>query len=532
MSDTSFSLTEFIAARCILRRDTDGPLYSKSGKRFSWALDLRRAILDQEAMAAIADTFIDAHLLEDVQLAGVEMSGALMVAAIQQRAHARGLHFNALTVRTKRKKHLQQGDIDGRSNGSPVVVVDDTLNSGRSMLAAVAKLRDAGLTIRRAFVVVDFDSESGVAARVARDLPLLAMYQAQHLGLVVKHRHAPDFHFETAWRFTSPKANLRFAVPKSTPVLYQDTLIFGSDCGTLWGLDVATGKPRWQVDTPDETGKGIISSPLLDHDGTVVYGNYSGQLMRVDAATGKVVNMRKVCDWIGSSPCEISGGYAVGLEFKTPPEQGAVAGFDYDFGLQWSVPLKKPNHCSPVYSAEHDAVVSGTNDGTMHALTSDGVAMCPPLAGLKAVKYHAALYKTYAVFGAFDGCVYVWDFTTGEVVFKYPTDDLVYCRPLIVEGRAFIGSSDHQFVVIDLDTLTLVSAFDVGEKVHSSPALIDGVVWFGTSRGELMGIDPDTLDLLYSYQIGERILSTPVAGPYRTIYVYDVTNTMHALRRA
>ena len=132
-------LLEFIKSNCVLRFSEDQPLFTRIGGKFSWALDLRRLILNPEAMSEIAQSFLDAHTdLPEFQLAAVESSGVPMMAAIQLEALRRGLKLNGLIVRKKRKKHLQQSHIDGVSDGKPVILIDDSLNSGSSLCNAAA----------------------------------------------------------------------------------------------------------------------------------------------------------------------------------------------------------------------------------------------------------------------------------------------------------------------------------------------------------------------------------------------------------
>ncbi len=527
---TTVELIEFIRSNCILRSSSNQPLFSRLGGKFSWALDLRRAILDPEMMSEIATLFLDNHSnLSNFQLAAVESSGVPMMAAIQQEALRRGIKLNGLIVRKKRKKHLQQSHIDGISDGKPVILVDDTLNSGSSLCNAAVKLRDCGIKVSRAFVVVNFHSRQGVKKLIESGILSSSLFDLQDIGLEFKDPHEPVTHCDVSWTFASPKPNLGFAVCKSTPVLYRNSIIFGSDCGTLWCLDSKTGRLRWWHSVEDKTGKGIISSPCLVRD-RVYVGTYTGELLCLNADTGSVVWSKRVCDWIGSSTCYANGFIYVGLEFKGAEKGGALACFDAETGeRRWAHYFTKLLHGSPVFSPSRQMVVLGTNDGTVCSFEHDTGKLVQELTGLKAVKYHVAIKGDLAVFGAFDGKVYVWNYVTGEVKFTYQTDDLIYMRPLIVGDRAFVGSSDHQLVVVDLETNSLVASLDVGEKIHSSPSFINGIVYFGTSKGELFGIDPMTLHVLVRLQFPER-LTNEVVTDGDLLFVYGFDNKMWAVR--
>lgn len=516
-----------IKSQCILT-SAQQPLFNRIGGKFQWVLDIRKAMLNPEFMSAVVDAFLEAHR-PPFQLAAVESSGIPMMAAIQSEALRRGININGLIVRKKRKKHLQQAHIDGEPNGAPAILIDDTLNSGASLCNAAVKLRDAGVQVNQAFVVVNFYSRTGVKSLIDHKIFSTAMFDLNDLGLTFRDPHAAVTRHDVAWTFASPRPNLGFAVCKSTPVIYKNSIMFGSDCGTFWCLDTKTGRIKWWHSFNDKTGKGILSSPCLVGN-RVYFGTYTGDLACVNAETGKMIWCHKVCDWIGSSPCVANGKLYVGLEFRGDKDGGALACFDAETGaIKWRHMFQRQLHGSPVYSTSRDMIVLGTNDGTMCSFNAETGQLVQELAGLKAVKYHAAIKDDLAIFGAFDGNAYVWDYVTGEVKFTYQTDDLLYMRPLIVGNRVFLGSSDHQFIVLDLAKMCLVAALDVGEKVHSSPSFIKGLVYFGTSKGELFGIDPITLHVLVRLQFPER-LTNEVVSDGDMLFVYAFDNKMWAIR--
>lgn len=520
-------IIDFIKEECILREQ---PLFARDGSKFVWALDLRRAILTPEIMSQIASQFLDAY--EDsfpFQLAAVETSGIPIMVAIQSEALRRGMHINGLIVRIKRKKHLQRAHIDGKTDGTRVILIDDSSNSASSLCNAAVKLRDAGIPVNHAFVIVDFSSRAGVKNTRSHKISLTSMFKIEDLGIKYNYPHEPVTKYDTHWTFASPNPNMGFAVCKSTPILYKKSIMFGSDTGTFWCLDSKTGRLKWWRSTNDKTGKGIISSPILVGD-RVYFGSYSGELFCLNPENGNVIWSKKVCDWIGSSPCYANGNIYIGLEFRSSTEGGALGCFDADTGeLKWKHGFRVQLHGSPVYSESRNVIVLGTNDGTMCTFEADSGKLIHELKDLKAVKYHVAIKDDLAVFGAFDGKAYVYDYMTGEVKFTYQTEDLMYMRPLIVGNRAFLGSSDNQLVIIDLETMTLVAAMDMGEKIHSSPALINGIVYFGTSKGELFGMDPITLDIVVRLQFPER-LTNQVVTDGDLLFVYAFDNKMWAIR--
>jgi outer membrane protein assembly factor BamB len=79
---------------------------------------------------------------------------------------------------------------------------------------------------------------------------------------------------------------LRFGVPnvgyvRSSPLVLNGTIYFGSDDGHLYALDAATGDQKWAF--PAESR--ISSSPAIWEE-RIIFGDESGMLYALDAATG------------------------------------------------------------------------------------------------------------------------------------------------------------------------------------------------------------------------------------------------------
>jgi outer membrane protein assembly factor BamB len=69
------------------------------------------------------------------------------------------------------------------------------------------------------------------------------------------------------------------------PIVISDTVIFGSEDRTIYGLDAGTGVLRWKV----RTGGAVVSSPVAvgDHKALAVIGSDDGGVYALDASTGE-----------------------------------------------------------------------------------------------------------------------------------------------------------------------------------------------------------------------------------------------------
>lgn len=153
-----------------------------SGKRSSYYFDVRQVLLDPEG-AELAGRLGYRELVPHAPQAvgGPSIAADPLVCAISAAAWADGVRWTGFFVRKEAKKHGLQNWIEGPfiEEGTPVVVVDDTLTSGGSVIGAVQKARQAGGDVRAALVVID--REEGGREAVEAELsgaPLIALFTA------------------------------------------------------------------------------------------------------------------------------------------------------------------------------------------------------------------------------------------------------------------------------------------------------------------------------------------------------------------
>ncbi|SEW12245.1 orotate phosphoribosyltransferase [Natrinema salifodinae] len=105
---------------------------------------------DPECLELIAEAFAE-RVDADDKLGGVALGGVPLAAAASVAA---GVPY--VIARKQRKDYGTANLIEGRlEEGEEVVVVEDIVTTGTSLVEAVEALRDAGATVERALVVVD-----------------------------------------------------------------------------------------------------------------------------------------------------------------------------------------------------------------------------------------------------------------------------------------------------------------------------------------------------------------------------------------
>ena len=105
---------------------------------------------DPRCLELIAEAFAE-RLDPDAKLGGVALGGVPLAAATSIAASV-----PYVIARKQRKEYGTANLVEGRLEaGEEVVVLEDIVTTGTSLVEAVEALRDAGATVTRALVVVD-----------------------------------------------------------------------------------------------------------------------------------------------------------------------------------------------------------------------------------------------------------------------------------------------------------------------------------------------------------------------------------------
>jgi hypothetical protein len=143
------------------------------------------------------------------------------------------------------------------------------------------------------------------------------------------------------------------------PVLSDDesTAYVGTDTGSMWAVEVATGAVLWQR----SSGGGVTDSPALAN-GSLYVPTVAGQVVVLDAATGDI-------QWVGDTGSEVTQQPAVagGVVFAGSAN-GAVTAFD-------AAGCGVVGDCPPLWSATTGSRITGApavSQGRLYVGTQDG----------------------------------------------------------------------------------------------------------------------------------------------------------------
>jgi orotate phosphoribosyltransferase len=152
-----------------------GEVTLSSGQRASYYVDARRALLRPDGFLAAGRLIAGA-----AREAGADAVGGPVMAAIPLACAAiavpEGSGLVGFFVRKERKEHGLQRWVEGPVEaGTGCLVVEDTVTTGGSTVAAIERIREEGLEIKATLCVVDRLAGGAEAIAVASGAPFRSL---------------------------------------------------------------------------------------------------------------------------------------------------------------------------------------------------------------------------------------------------------------------------------------------------------------------------------------------------------------------
>jgi orotate phosphoribosyltransferase len=152
-----------------------GEVTLSSGQKAEYYVDARRALLRPAGFRAAGELIAGAAVRHGADAVGGPVMAAIPLACAAI-AVPEGAGLVGFFVRKETKAHGLQRIVEGPVEpGDKVLVVEDTVTTGGSTVAAIERIREHGLEIVGALAVVDRLAGGGEAIAVAADAPYEAL---------------------------------------------------------------------------------------------------------------------------------------------------------------------------------------------------------------------------------------------------------------------------------------------------------------------------------------------------------------------
>jgi orotate phosphoribosyltransferase len=178
MTAANPALVEHLLTHSVRR----GSFTLKSGKTSDWFIDAKQTTCRPEGMLLVADAALATIPDDATAIGGLTMGADAVAFAVAAVAATRGRQLRSFSVRKETKGHGAGGRIAGALEpGDRVVIVEDAVTRGVSMVEAADAVEAAGAEVVLFVPVVDRGGTVGALA-AARGYELRPLVTAPDLG--------------------------------------------------------------------------------------------------------------------------------------------------------------------------------------------------------------------------------------------------------------------------------------------------------------------------------------------------------------
>jgi len=515
-----------------------------NGKDTDWIMDFKSVSVDKFFLNDLCKVFSERYKNRIVQVCGMESGALPLITALCINSDE---VCNSFYVRKARKKHdlsnIYEGDIH---KGVPIILVDDILNKGSTMLKQVVILEELGYKVSEVFVVLRFRNLAFYKELNDRGIIINSIFELDDfkdaLGIknileIRNEKSIPMDKYKNLWtlKLAEHKTSMYLVAPKSG--LCEDgTYIYtGVDDGFFYCIDKKDGSIKWKFKICfGVPGKNIFSTPCLSSK-YVFFGAYDGNLYCLDKETGKTNWIFFDADYIGASPWIENDEYVyIGLEFGLFRKKGGVAKVSIKTGkIVWAnYEMFGLTHASPVSNIKLNVVVCGCNDNYIYCFDRKTGVLKWKYKTEGEVKYGSVFdeKRGLVIIAGMDKGVYCLNTKDGSLYYKFEGIFGFYSTPILHKDNIYIGGLDKRIYCFDLKNKSKKWEIVTKGRIFASPVMFEKFLYIGSNDGILYEIDTDKGELLSRTIISERIVNRIIVNKEngrRVLYIKSFTNELY-----
>lgn len=288
----------------------------------------------------------------------------------------------------------------------------------------------------------------------------------------------------------------------SSPLLYNNLVVFGCGDHYLYALDVNSGKPSWKF----RASQIFVDAKPVEGDGLICMGSYDGNVYAVDAKTGKEAWRFKTGDSIYGSCLAAKGKVYFGSK------DSYVYAVDAKNGKEiWRFKTGADVGSAPTLYKM--MLYVGSFDGNLYVLRPEtGEEIWRFRTGgniVNPLPYFAEDDVLYI--GCTDGNVYAIDIGERKEIWRFRTGGWILASPRPVGDFIYFVSSDGNIYCVDKDGKQ-VWRFRTDAYMDGSPVVLveNGVLYYGSSNGNLYTLDAKTGREIWRFKTDGEIISSPL----------------------
>jgi outer membrane protein assembly factor BamB len=292
------------------------------------------------------------------------------------------------------------------------------------------------------------------------------------------------------------------------PAVVSDGVAYvGNYRGTIYALDMATGRYVWKYDPPG--GKMASSPAVVDSRRLVVHG-MDGVVRVLDRRNGRLLSQKRIGSAIESSPV-----LRAGIDYFGAHD-GRLYALDLRTGrLRWTRALGYKITSSAAISGR--TLFIGDYGGRVLALdVRTGRTRWVRSVGGRIYGTPAVAARRVFVPSSTGGSLTAFT-TSGRYLWRVRTGSYVYSSPAVWAGKVFFGSYDGRLYAHSLTNGRRLWSVGAGGPISGAVVVVGGVAYAGSTWGRITGADARTGRVLLRFPHGEYV---PVSGNGRRLLLH------------
>jgi outer membrane protein assembly factor BamB len=293
--------------------------------------------------------------------------------------------------------------------------------------------------------------------------------------------------------------------------------------GNATAVQLSDRKVLWRRETdPRDRGKPTDVTAPVYHQGKVFFAYLDGDLVAVDAASGRQVWKRNLHAHLESSPMAVGGTLYLGDDKTDVRALRASDGKElWRFNSPGAIKASPSYHDGRLFVADYEGSTFALDASNGKPIWRTNTTKVAPFGEGGFFSSPAIAFgQVYA--GRDDGTVYSFDEKTGKVSWSFQTGGYVYGSPAVAQvpgtpPSVYIGAENGRFYALDAGTGKREWSYNVGGPIPGTAVVIGHTVYTSSFKTrKAIGIDVNTHKKTFELnQAGY----TPVISDGRRLYL-------------
>lgn len=282
----------------------------------------------------------------------------------------------------------------------------------------------------------------------------------------------------------------------ATPLAHDGRIYFGCCDRNFYCLDAETGKEAWRFATG-----GLISLDSVMHGGVIYFTSFDHSLYAI-TLEGRLV-WKADCGDIPGSPLYHEGKVYVGSRDGNLLALDAATGrLIWKFGTSGPV-ASKPSVCK-------ERIYFGSWDHNFYCLTLGGKLVWKFRCGNEAGGPTISSGTVY--FGSFDCSIYAMT-PDGKLKWKHMSPAPIYStyRPVVVGRTVYFSHKDNRICALESGTGKPIWEFRTSGMMSMIPLVHGGVLYAGSCDGNMYALDAKSGKEMWRFRTPLALFGPPIA---------------------